>query len=515
MRKRLLTVFILLTILIPIAAQKENDIPPEATVQIEEPMRTDTDIHIDTLSARDRMGIRTNVADWLMQIPNVGIEFALGNTTYHRNTIGLTLRYNWQTSHTYKPGLVYNIAEARLDFRNYFRVKVIDPQGKEWTTVPHKHLWDKPFSARHKKSKHPNTVFYRGAYLAYTKFSFLFGSEGMQGSAIGAGYQFGMVKPLYVFRNGHSLDLDLGAALGVIYASYDKYRLDRTSDCYPKTGRADGKILPMLNELRCALVYRLGKTPVTRRYRWRYDVDMDYRDKKDSIYYANVKRREDLRNTDSIQSLIRKEFWAVYDSLKTIENAQADTIKMNKVREQKALAEQQKALKEARKRKPAVPVTPEGQPAEGTAAGEEGGTEENTGETPDGGNEAVTAPDNGETTGEAPEGQPAEGGEAAAETPDGGNEAATAPDAAAETPEGQSAEAGKEEEEMKEDNAKDNRQPEDTRPEETPSATEQPADGEQTPAGQENEGEQKPAETDGADDGTSATAAEEGKEDGQ
>lgn len=318
-------------------------------------MIVDHERHIDTLSVMDRIALRTNSTDWLLLTPNIGIEFDIRNTNYNRNTIGLNIKYNWQTSHTYKPGVVYNIAEARIDFRNYFRVKemVWDSNKKEyeWNSAPHKHIWDKPFSARHKKSKHPDAVFYRGAYLAFTKYSVKFGPEGRQGNAISAGYQFGMVKPLYVFRNGHSIDLDLGAAIGITYTSYNKYRLDRESDCYPDVGKVSGQILPMVNELRCALVYRLGKTPGTSKYRWRYDVDIPYMMMKDSIHTAKVAHRQELYNTDSIQSMIRKEFWVIYDSLLVIERANTDSLNKIKLREQKAQAELLKSQKEADKEK--------------------------------------------------------------------------------------------------------------------------------------------------------------------
>lgn len=474
--RRLLIVFALFTIFIPTAAQKENVIPPEATKQIDEPMTVDRERHVDTLSVKDRLSLRTNSADWLMLIPNIGMEFDLKNTNYSRNAIGLNLRYNWQTSHTYNPGLVYNLAEVRLDFRNYFRVKEIDT-GSEWTRNPHKHIWDKVFSARHKRSKNPNAVFYRGAYLAYTKYSLMLGKEGRQGSAIGAGYQFGMVKPLYVFRNGHSLDLDLGVALGIVYTSYDKYRLDRNSNCYPKTGKVDGQILPMLNELRCALVYRLGKTAGTKKYRWRYDVDMAYQTKMDSIHDKYVQHKTDLHYTDSIQSLIRKDFYHVYDSLLKIKRAEQDTIKLMNVKKKKAEIEQKKAEKEAEKKK-------KKEAAAGMAAG-----------VPQG--EATITGDSANA-----EGTPSESESKEAETAPEGN---TAPESA--QPEANAApEANEENGEMKEDKAKEKEQTEAPEEESTEQAPEEDKN---------NGGQQEAAASAEAADNANGESGEDRKEDGQ
>lgn len=356
--------------------QKRQDrkTPPEAVMPIERPMIVDNGVGVDTLALGDRFSVRTNATDWLMLIPNAGVEFDIKNVNYSRYAIGINLRYNWQTDHTYNPGMVYNIAEARIDFRNYFRVKVVDNDERYWKFNRHKHIWDKVFSARHKKSKHPDAVFYRGAYLAFTKYSLMFGSEGRQGTAVSAGYQFGIVKPLYVFRNGHSVDLDLGVALGVTYTSYDKYRLDRESNCYPVTGKVSGQVLPMVNELRCALTYRFGKTPSTSKYRWRYDVDADYQYVCDTIHTAEVRHRIDVQTTDSIQSLIRKDFWAVYDSLLVVERASADSVNRVKVLEQKAKAASLKPKKasaaETSEKADGAEVKPTGEQAEAPGAGD-------------------------------------------------------------------------------------------------------------------------------------------------
>ena len=83
----------------------------------------DTGHKIDTLSAADRLAFRTNAVEWLILVPNIGIEYDLGRYNYNRYSIGLNLRYNWQTSHTFKTGVIFNVAEARLELRNYYRIR--------------------------------------------------------------------------------------------------------------------------------------------------------------------------------------------------------------------------------------------------------------------------------------------------------------------------------------------------------------------------------------------------------
>ena len=84
----------------------------------------DTGHKVDTLSTAERLSLRSNAVDWLLLVPNVGIEYDILSTNWNRWSVGLNLRYNWQTSHTYKPGLVYNVAEARLEVRTYYRIRV-------------------------------------------------------------------------------------------------------------------------------------------------------------------------------------------------------------------------------------------------------------------------------------------------------------------------------------------------------------------------------------------------------
>ena len=170
----------------------------------------DTSHRIDTLSNSDRLSVRTNALDWLLLVPNIGIEYDLKNVNYNRWSVGLNLRYNWQTSHTFKPGVVYNVAEARLEVRSYYRIREFSNYIER-----KKKFWDRFLSPRREKSKHPTTTYYRGGFLAYNKFSIKLGDEGNQGNAIIGGVMFGLVRPLYEFRNGHSLDFELGAAVGV------------------------------------------------------------------------------------------------------------------------------------------------------------------------------------------------------------------------------------------------------------------------------------------------------------
>ena len=337
----------------------------------------DTGHQVDTLSTAERLSVRSNAVDWLLLVP----------TNHNRWSVGLNLRYNWQSSHTYKPGLVYNVAEARLEVRNYYRIRVLDGRFIE----PKKHIWERVVSPRRAESKHPTTTFYRGAFVAFNNYSLKLGSEGKQGNAIIGGVMWGMIKPMYQFSNGNSLDLEFAASAGVAYAKYDTYTHDRLDDCYPITATGKTTIMPVINELRVGFVYHFGSYPITKKYRWRYDVDMDYQERMDSIVLAERNAAAAQHISDSIYESISKVFWDRYNQLakknkeraekqEALDKKAAEAKKAadkkaaeeRKAAEKKAAADKKAAEKaaaeeeKAKKKKGAAPA--EGAAAEGAAA---------------------------------------------------------------------------------------------------------------------------------------------------
>lgn len=276
---------------------------------------------VDTLSAAERLSVRTNAADWLMLLPNIGVEYDIRNTNWNRWSVGLNLRSNWQSSHTYRPGIVYNLTGIRAEVRNYRRTRqmnysklpVLNEKGDTIGLAtetngldPHTNFIGKIFSVRRKKIKYPLNTYYRGLYLSYNDFSLKFASEGKQGSALGIGMTYGFIRPLHEYPNGNSLDFELGISGGLAYAKYDTYRHDRESDCYSVIESKDWHIIPypVISEIKVGFVYRFGNYPITKKYRWRYDVDMPYKSKYDSIALVKSNWREfgKQQRADSIRN---------------------------------------------------------------------------------------------------------------------------------------------------------------------------------------------------------------------
>lgn len=280
---------------------------------------------VDTLTFAERISLRTNAVDWTLLTPNLGVEFDVKSTNWNRWAVGLTLKTKWNTPATFKNRVFYNITEVRADFRNYWRTRQINNK------VPaHTGFIDRLFSCRRRVVKHPKTTYYRGAYMSFSDFSIKFGREGHQGKALSAGITYGIIKPLYAFRTGNTLDLDLGFDAGFVAVNSEKFIYNRADNCYTRTKQGSWKVVPfpMPTAARVGFVYRFGSYPITKKYRWRYDADAQYQYRIDSIANQRVVDAINQHNRDSVESVIYKEFWQVYDSVAVVNSAKADSMRI-------------------------------------------------------------------------------------------------------------------------------------------------------------------------------------------
>ena len=269
----------------------------------------ETRARIDTLKWNERISLHTNAVDWALLIPNIGVEYDIRSTNWNRWAVGMSAKTKWRTNSRFKQRLFYNVSEVRFEFRNYWRTRQID--GREVTK--HTSFIDRLFSCRRTVVKHPHTTYYRGVYASAGDYSFLVDRKGRQGKFVSGGVTYGAMYPMYVFKSGNSLDLDLGISVGLVATNMEKFRL--VDDCYERTQPGKWKIVPfpIPTEARVGLVYRLGKYPINKKYRWRYDVDMRYRERYDSIRYEIEARRQERHITDSITNKIYNDFWLEYD----------------------------------------------------------------------------------------------------------------------------------------------------------------------------------------------------------
>ena len=318
----------------------------------------ETRARIDTLKWNERISLHTNAVDWALLIPNIGVEYDIRSTNWNRWAVGMSAKTKWRTNSRFKQRLFYNVSEVRFEFRNYWRTRQID--GREVTK--HTSFIDRLFSCRRTVVKHPHTTYYRGVYASAGDYSFLVDRKGRQGKFVSGGVTYGAMYPMYVFKSGNSLDLDLGISVGLVATNMEKFRL--VDDCYERTQPGKWKVVPfpIPTEARVGLVYRLGKYPINKKYRWRYDVDMRYRERYDSIRYEIEARRQERHITDSITNKIYNDFWLEYDKEAKLnlnnariaaEKQKAEAAKLKaaeKLRlEEEAKAAKQKALEEKNK----------------------------------------------------------------------------------------------------------------------------------------------------------------------
>lgn len=308
----------------------------------------DTRSKEEKLSFAERISLKTNAIDWLTLTPNLGVEFDVRGTNWNRWAVVVNGKGNFTPSHTYNPGIVFEHQQLRVEARNYWRTRQID--GTYITF--HENLLDKLFSFRRIRSKHPLTTYYRGFYAAYDRFDHLFAKTGRRGDAISGGFVYGIVRPLYEYANGNSVDFELGIAAGVAFARYDEYKNDRVANAYVTTSVDNKKLCPTISDIHVGFIYRFGKYPVTKKYRYRYDVDYDFAGLKDSVQIQKNNEIAEVERMDTLNSNLEYKFWQNYLENKEEENVTVDSsVLVDGTKAERKAAK--KAAKEAARKKKA------------------------------------------------------------------------------------------------------------------------------------------------------------------
>ena len=221
------------------------------------------------LSFKDRIAIRTNVIGWVLTTPNIAFDYDVVNTPYDKRTIGLSLKCNWNTSHSrrlgfnepdwasHNPNWVYNLFGARFDYRFYWRQQPYDNRDnyygdweREWINsakgLEKLRARMNCFRASEKPKSHISI--FAGPYLSVGGFSIKYPEIGRRGFYVGAGATGGIALPLYGYENGAALDLEFGGCVGLQYASFDMVSA--------KTNGRVNSFLPFLTDVRVSFVYR-------------------------------------------------------------------------------------------------------------------------------------------------------------------------------------------------------------------------------------------------------------------
>ena len=84
-----------------------------------------TDKELATRGFGTRFSFHTNMVDWAMTLPNIGLEFDLRRSSHnlHRNRRSLffNIKYNGSTKENHRPKYVFNYMQLRAEYRKYWR----------------------------------------------------------------------------------------------------------------------------------------------------------------------------------------------------------------------------------------------------------------------------------------------------------------------------------------------------------------------------------------------------------
>lgn len=190
----------------------------------------------------DRFSIRTNAVDWLLTIPNVGVSFDLFPGEFNKMDVLLGIRYNWNTRHQLPTYYVFDVFDARAEYRYHFRFQQLG-------------AGEKPnfFSIKRKKPR-SWIAHYIGGYANVGTFAFKVSTNGHQGFQGGVGVSYGIEMPLYQYKKG-AIDLDIGASIGAMYANFNLFTLNGANSAYVNNGKGWG-VIPMLSEVRATFIWR-------------------------------------------------------------------------------------------------------------------------------------------------------------------------------------------------------------------------------------------------------------------
>lgn len=293
----------------------------------------------EEITRKQRFGIRTNAVDWLLTIPNISVEYDLGNTIRSKRTIGAGIKWNWDTSHKLKPPTVFNILDGRIEWRQYFRTRQRPPGVPAKGANLYTRLKEGVFTTK-RKTPRTDRAYYWGIYANATNFSLKLGKEGKQGTAFGAGLSLGYTAPLYGYEKGY-LDFELGGSIGLVYAKYDVYTHDAESSTYafdPAKSKGGHLVpFPVVTDLRVAFVYRFMS--VSEKYKPSIERRIDRINEARSK--ANAELNKMRFRIDSIDSAVRKQGGSGPDSLLNKEE-----LKQWKLMQQERAAEQKKQQEE-------------------------------------------------------------------------------------------------------------------------------------------------------------------------
>ena len=214
-----------------------------------------------------QFSFHTNVIDWAIAMPNVGVEFDFSGKPTSHYSLGVHVKYRPKLWADINPRIVLNVLQVRGEIRKYWRTFVYDDYDelqRDTTTNFFnsfiKSLRYKRLSGARRNRARYWRAYYWGVYGSTDKYTYNFDSHGRQGSGVSFGLTAGYTYPLYPMRNGASIDLDLGLSVGARMVRYNRFTYDEETHTYIHKDFHDWEFVkrPVLEDAHVSLVYRFN-----------------------------------------------------------------------------------------------------------------------------------------------------------------------------------------------------------------------------------------------------------------
>lgn len=269
---------------------------------------------IDTIPRKGQWAFRTNAVDWVLTIPNIAIEYDLSNDRHNKYSVGAQVKWNWNTTHKYKPSNVFNLFDARIEGRKYFRTEIGNsPSLKDGLKAYIKGL----ITSNKRTNARSWRAYYWGVYADYATYSIKLTKKGVQGVTYGVGISGGYTVPLYAYKNGNAIDFEAGASIGFMVADSKQYGYDAESNCYPILKDKGLHLVPypMVTDLRIAFVYRF--TSSKDKYKIGLSTQQqERRDKRDAARKAKQEMNDSINAARKVEKAAKIRREVIADALK-------------------------------------------------------------------------------------------------------------------------------------------------------------------------------------------------------
>ncbi len=301
----------------------------------------------ELLTGIDRWSFKTNALDWLLTIPNAGVEFDLSSSPYNRMTLGVSGRCNWNTWHKYSPPTVFNLWDVKPELRYYWRTRPKGPRSGR-TAISAWVERDEPKDWR---------AYWLGFYTSYGGYGMKFTDLGWQGAQAGAGFTFGMGLPMYDWGKKGAIDLEIGMSLGCMFSEYENFshNIDGGFYSYVEGSHVAWHVLPfpVMSEVRVAFAYRTksikGKYSKIDQAKIRARQDKEYEEQLAKEAEAEAKAAEEQAKAEAKAAKEQAKAERKAADSKEAKAAAKEEAKQAK-EEAKAADEQVKAEKKAEKK---------------------------------------------------------------------------------------------------------------------------------------------------------------------